>query len=141
MGIRFRKSINLGGGARVNLSKKGIGYSVGVKGARVTKTAKGTIRKTVTIPNTNISHVTESSGKSKSSGGSVAAAAASDKPYRLFAIVLRIASIVMIVLGALLALVFVGVGIASIVIGVLEWLLANRFKKKYKAQIESKEEL
>ena len=41
MGWRYRKSINLGGGFRVNLSKNGIGYSWGVKGYRVTKTADG----------------------------------------------------------------------------------------------------
>ena len=29
MGWRYRKSINLGGGFRVNLSKNGIGYSRG----------------------------------------------------------------------------------------------------------------
>ena len=39
MGWRYRKSINLGGGFRVNLSKNGIGYSWGVKGYRMTKTA------------------------------------------------------------------------------------------------------
>ncbi|WP_260483819.1 DUF4236 domain-containing protein [Listeria farberi] len=41
MGIRLRKSINLGGGFRVNVSKSGIGYSWGVKGARVTKKLTG----------------------------------------------------------------------------------------------------
>lgn len=38
MGFRFRKSINMGP-FRVNLSKSGIGYGVGGKGARYTKTA------------------------------------------------------------------------------------------------------
>lgn len=37
MGFRFRKSINLGGGVRINLSKSGIGYSFGVPGLRYTK--------------------------------------------------------------------------------------------------------
>lgn len=41
MGVRFRKSVNLGGGFRVNVSKSGIGYSWGTKGYRYTKTAKG----------------------------------------------------------------------------------------------------
>lgn len=59
MGYRFRKSINLGGGFRINLSKSGIGYSWGTKGFRVTKTAKGTVRRTLSIPGTGISHVTE----------------------------------------------------------------------------------
>ena len=65
MGFRYRKSINLGGGFRINLSKSGVGYSWGVKGYRVTKTAKGTTRKTASIPGTGISYVQET-GKNKS---------------------------------------------------------------------------
>lgn len=59
MGFRYRKSINLGGGFRINISKSGIGYSWGVKGYRVTKTAKGTVRTTASIPGTGISFVEE----------------------------------------------------------------------------------
>ena len=59
MGFRYRKSINLGGGFRVNLSKNGIGYSWGVKGYRITKTADGRTRQTVSIPGTGISYVEE----------------------------------------------------------------------------------
>ena len=59
MGLRYRKSINLGGGFRINISKSGIGYSWGVPGFRVTKTAKGTTRKTYSIPGTGISYVEE----------------------------------------------------------------------------------
>lgn len=65
MGFRFRKSINLGGGVRINLSKSGVGYSVGTKGLRVTKTADGKTRTTASIPGTGISHVSET-GKKKS---------------------------------------------------------------------------
>ena len=65
MGLRFRKSINLGGGFRVNLSKSGVGYSWGTKGLRVTKTAKGKSRVTASIPGTGISYVAESGGKRK----------------------------------------------------------------------------
>lgn len=65
MGLRFRKSINLGGGARLNLSKSGVGFSVGTKGARVTKTAKGTTRTTLTVPGTGVSYVTETKNKKK----------------------------------------------------------------------------
>ena len=66
MGLRFRKSINLGGGFKINLSKSGIGYSWGVKGFRVTKTAKGTTRRTTSIPGTGISYVSESGKKKRS---------------------------------------------------------------------------
>ena len=66
MGFRFRKSIKFGG-VRINLSKSGIGYSVGTKGARITKTAKGTTRTTLSIPGTGISYVKETGGKSGTS--------------------------------------------------------------------------
>lgn len=64
MGVRFRKSIKLGGGVRINLSKSGVGYSWGVPGYRHTKTAKGRTRKTYSIPGTGLSYVTEK-GKDK----------------------------------------------------------------------------
>lgn len=66
MGLRLRKSINLGGGFKINLSKSGIGYSWGTKGYRVTKTARGTTRRTYSIPGTGISWVNESGGRNRS---------------------------------------------------------------------------
>lgn len=63
MGLRYYKSINLGGGLRISLSKSGIGYSWGMKGYRVTKTAKGTVRQTVSIPGTGISYTSETKSR------------------------------------------------------------------------------
>ena len=60
MGFRYRKSINLGGGFRINLSKSGIGYSWGTKGYRVTRTSRGTTRRTYTLPGTGLSYTQES---------------------------------------------------------------------------------
>lgn len=59
MGIRFRKSINLGKGFRINMSKTGPGFSWGGKGFRLTKTAKGNIRGTAYIPGTGLSYQKE----------------------------------------------------------------------------------
>jgi hypothetical protein len=64
MGFRFRKSVNLGP-LRVNLSKSGVGYSVGGKGFRVTKKAKGGYRTTASVPGTGLSYVKEYGGGSK----------------------------------------------------------------------------
>lgn len=64
MGWRYRKSINLGGGFRINLSKSGIGYSWGFPGYRHTYKANGSQRKTYSIPGTGISYVEESGGRS-----------------------------------------------------------------------------
>lgn len=66
MGMRFRKSINLGRGFHINVSKSGVGYSWGTKGVRFTKTARGTTRNTYSIPGTGISYVTENGKKNRS---------------------------------------------------------------------------
>lgn len=56
MGMRYRKSFKLGP-LRINLSKSGVGYSVGNKFYRVTKKANGGMRTTATLPGTGISDV------------------------------------------------------------------------------------
>ena len=64
MGFRFRKSFNLGGGFKINLSKSGVGYSFGGKAFRYTKKSSGGTRKTYSIPGTGISYVSDSKTKS-----------------------------------------------------------------------------
>lgn len=56
MGLRFRKSINIGP-LRINFSKSGIGFSLGVKGFRVSRSAKGKNTATVSLPGTGVSYV------------------------------------------------------------------------------------
>lgn len=70
MGFRFRRSINLGGGFKINLSKSGIGYSWGTKGYRISRTAHGTTRRTYSIPGTGISYVDESGSRNRNSNWS-----------------------------------------------------------------------
>ena len=62
MGFRFRKSFGKGP-FRLNISKSGIGWSIGGKGARYTKKATGGTRITLSVPGTGISYVTETSKK------------------------------------------------------------------------------
>lgn len=57
MGWRLRKSIQIIPGVRLNVSKSGIGYSVGGRGFRLTKRADGRVQQTVSIPGTGLSHV------------------------------------------------------------------------------------
>lgn len=71
MGIRYRKSIRLGGGVRLNLSKSGFGMSMGIPGFRVGANSAGRTRRTMSIPGTGISSVSEGGrgrGRSSSSG-------------------------------------------------------------------------
>jgi hypothetical protein len=60
MGFRFRKSISLGKGTRLNFSGKSIGISAGIKGARISLNSRGRLTKSVGIPGTGMSYVSSS---------------------------------------------------------------------------------
>ena len=84
MGVRFRKSIKAGP-VRVTFSKSGVGYSVGGKGFRVTKKAKGGMRTTASIPGTGLSYVKDyGKGQKKSAAKSrnVENRGATEKPAK-----------------------------------------------------------
>ena len=65
MGLYFRKSINLGGGFRLNFSKSGMGISGGVKGARISTGPRGTYMN-LSIPGTGIGYRKKLSGSNSS---------------------------------------------------------------------------
>src|SRR6478609_11983908 len=63
MAIRFRKSVTIGGGLRLNVGKTGIGMSVGVPGARYTINSSGRQTRSIGLPGTGVGYVsTTSSG-------------------------------------------------------------------------------
>jgi uncharacterized protein DUF4236 len=54
-GWQLRRSKSLFGGlVRLNVSRKGLGTSVGIPGLRYSRSAKGRITRTVTIPGTGL---------------------------------------------------------------------------------------
>ncbi|NVO06928.1 MAG: DUF4236 domain-containing protein, partial [Rhodoferax sp.] len=65
MAFRFRKSIKILPGVRLNFSKSGVSTSIGVPGATVNVSDRGT-RTTVGVPGTGISY-TESHSMPKAS--------------------------------------------------------------------------
>lgn len=78
MGFRFRKSFKIAPGVRVNVGKKSIGISAGVKGARVSVNSSGRKTTTVGLPGTGLSYSkTEKIGGSKTKAASTSA---SDEP-------------------------------------------------------------
>lgn len=139
MGMRFRKSINLGGGARVNISKSGIGGSIGGKGYRYTKKANGGTRNTVSIPGTGISYVKESGSKSKKKSAEVKAMTQerieNHIEFAFFWIIYRVMGFITFPLGLLLLLVEPLTGICSIGLSVIFYFSGNHFKKKRKANL------
>lgn len=81
MGFRFRKTISIIPGVRVNLSKSGVSASVGGKGESVNIGHDGRVRGTVGLPGTGVSYSDTISGGKRGGGarriaGIIAAAAA-----------------------------------------------------------------
>ena len=62
MGFKFRRSVKIAPGVKINLSNKGAGVSVGGKGARVSVVQSGT-RFTSSIPGTGLSYEKRLSNK------------------------------------------------------------------------------
>ncbi len=70
--MRYRKSINLGGGVRLNLNKKSVGVSAGSKHMRYTVNSSGRRTSSVGVPGTGLSWRQTSStpsGTTRRSGG------------------------------------------------------------------------
>ncbi len=57
MGLRFRKSISLGGGTKLNIGTKSASISFGTKGVRKSISTTGRETTTFSIPGTGISYV------------------------------------------------------------------------------------
>lgn len=87
MGLRFRKSVKIAPGVRLNLNKNSTSVSFGGKGAHYTVSSNGRRTASVGIPGTGISYsASTSSGKggkardtAKSSGGSSSGRGGNDK--------------------------------------------------------------
>ena len=74
MGFRFRKSVKIAPGVRLNIGKKSVGISAGVKGARVSVNSSGRKTTTVGLPGTGLSYSkTEKIGGSKTKAASTSA--------------------------------------------------------------------
>lgn len=78
MGLRFRKSVKIAPGVKVNFNKKSVGVSVGAKGAHVSVNSSGRKTTSVGIPGTGLSYVTTTSTKSKQKSCRKAAASSSE---------------------------------------------------------------
>ena len=63
MSIRFRKSINLGGGLKLNFNKKSAGLSFGSKGARFSMNSDGRKTTSIGIPGTGLYWTKSGNGK------------------------------------------------------------------------------
>lgn len=120
MGFRFRKSVKIAPGVRMNFGKKSTSISVGGKYHHTTISSTGRRTKTTSIPGTGISYVSTSSGsRSRSShrGGSHRKQASP--------LMLKVCGVIMLIIGVLsLLLAIVGfctagaAGLLFLIIGI-----------------------
>lgn len=142
MGFRFRKSKNLGP-FRVTVSKSGVSTSFGGKGARITKTASGKVRTTLSVPGTGISYVTESGGKKQKAKEAKRTRAAEAKAERQAAFaetarnpapaeprLYRLLGILTVVVGFALCFLFAPLGLVILACGVYVTVKARRIADK-----------
>lgn len=106
MGFRFRKSVKIAPGVRLNFGKKSTSVTLGGKGARYTVSSTGRKTSSVSIPGTGISYVNSSTTKkSKSSKPTVKThdlkpvRTYSPKAYKTFRTIFMIIAIVAFVIG------------------------------------------
>lgn len=158
MGFRFRKSFKIAPGVRVNVGKKSIGISAGVKGARVSVNSSGRKTTTVGIPGTGLSYQkTEKIGGAKKAqtGGFddlpetdgvepanlppiVPPPQKPQKPVsKATIVILRILAVALIGMGLTLTIVTVVGGLAATALGCVlmhksRWHDAERTGKPYK---------
>ena len=113
MGFRFRKSVKIAPGVRLNFNKNSTSVSIGGKGGRYTVNSNG--RKTISasIPGTGVSYV-ETVGGSTAKGR--ARKAYSPRTY-------KVCGVLLIVLAALAFL----IGLISITVGGLVFIILGAF--------------
>ncbi len=120
MGFRFSKSFKLGA-TRLNLSKRGVGMSVGGKGFRVGTGPRGAYT-SVGIPGTGISQRSSFGGRRKGQGDPVSEVQAAKTLFGCMGIAfLTITELILVV-----AVPPVGIPVAAATVGLFAW---SRWKK------------
>lgn len=113
MGLNFRKSINLGKGFKLNVGKKSVGISGGVKGARISMNSSGRKTATFSIPGTGLSYSVNLNnlfGKMKSSKKGSSNNDNEDNEENIIQV--NGLTVILLIVIALLLLIIVGAGFA-----------------------------
>lgn len=139
MATRFRKSVKIAPGVRLNVNKGSVGISAGVKGARVSANSNGRVTRSVGIPGTGLYDVeTVKSGKTSNiqqsqSDGIAGSAAIMPKEKKSHFVLFLVLAVILVLSG------FYGFadsnysgGALCLLLGGVFGFLAFRAKKKKK---------
>lgn len=128
MGWRFRKSVKIAPGVKLNFSKKSTSVTVGNKYARTTINTKGKRTNSVSIPGTGLSYVETTGGKKKEKSKPPAGADLTAQEHIRRIKTNRVTLSVFFVVLALIVAMCCNSGggmIAALVVGILAALLVN----------------
>ena len=142
MGFRFRKSIKIAPGVRVNIGKKSTSISFGGKGARYTVSSTGRKTASVGIPGTGLSYVaTETKKKPSSKPVTVQKKTPSKMTYKVCSIIMLILGILTGLMGLMMVFALPPIGIAFILFAAFLGLalrpLLVRNNRRMVAKLES----
>lgn len=133
MGIRFRKSVKIAPGVKLNIGKKSVGVSVGSKYGGFSVNSKTGTRVRASLPGTGLSYSSKVGGNTSESstekGYIVEKKKVSSKgSYKFSYILALIAGIICLIIG--IPTIAFG-GIIFILFGILFFYLFNKWKKVY----------
>lgn len=139
MATRFRKSVSLGKGAKLNISKKSVGVSLGGKHGGVSLNSKTGTRARVSAPGTGLSYSQKLGGGSKKSASTSSSFNPSTNGGNKTN---KFAKILSYVVGALCAIVALlmflissyGAGIVMALVAVLMFALGKNYAKQQEKQ-------
>lgn len=135
MGFRFRKSIKIAPGVRVNIGKKSTSISFGGKGARYTISSTGRKTASVGIPGTGISYTaTESKKKPSPKPVTVQKKTPSKMTYKVCAIIMLILGILTGLMGLMMVFILPPIGIAFILLAMFCLYLFSLWNKLSKTK-------
>lgn len=114
----------------MNISKGGVGFSAGVKGARISVNSKGRVTKTISIPKTGISYSESSTIKNTKKEPPKTIYEYSSSQQKAFSIVLFVLAIMLVIMSVLLIIGEMTVmGIIGIILAIIFIKISRNYKK------------
>lgn len=155
MGLRFRKSVKIAPGVKLNIGKKSVGVSVGGKHGGVSFNSKSGARARISAPGTGLSYSTSlSSGKKRNSKKANISSGSTYKPItnkklsdyskksqNRFAVVYIVLGILCVLMGAGVATISILFGVILISFGTLITISGIAILKKNKSNNPTAQEM
>lgn len=134
MGFRFRKSVKIIPGVRLNFGMKSTSVSLGGKGYRYTVSSTGRKTRTVSVPGTGVSYSETVGNKAHSNAPAPQRKTLSPKIYKTGGILLLVLAALTLLVLAVPVLTFSPAGLLFVLLAAIEFWCGLCYVKKSKGQ-------